>query len=224
MHHSHEALGTGHAARSKSVMIGKLTGRLDSIQSDHILIDVNGVGYLAFVSARTLRMLPGAGGMVSLIIETHVREDHIHLYGFANAEERDWFKILTTVQGVGVKMALAILSVFAPEQLLTTIAAQDKKALTSVSGVGPKLAERIVTELKSTVSKMTGGMVMPVVAAGKTPAKKAASSLSEDAISALVHLGYPRTEAFTAVARQLQAQPEAKLDQLIRDSLKELAA
>ncbi|MFN8930261.1 MAG: Holliday junction branch migration protein RuvA [Alphaproteobacteria bacterium] len=220
----HEALGTGHEARYNHAMIGKLTGRLDSIADDHVLIDVQGVGYVAFASQRTLRMMPETGGMVSLIIETHVREDHIHLYGVANAEERDWFKILTTVQGVGVKMAMAILGVFAPEQLLNTIAAQDKKALTTVSGVGPKLAERIVTELKSTVGKMTGGRVMPVVAAGKPPAKKAASSLSEDAVSALVHLGYPRTEAFTAVARQLQAQPEAKLDQLIRDSLKELAA
>jgi holliday junction DNA helicase RuvA len=206
-------------------MIGKLTGKLDAVFDDHILIDVNGVGYIAYCSARTMRMLPDVGGMVSLIIETHVREDHIHLYGFGSAIEREWFKILTTVQGVGVKMGMAILGVFSPDQLINAIAAQDKKAFTQVSGVGPKLGERIVTELKSTVGKMTGGSA-PVMAAasGGKAAAKAVASASEDAVSALVHLGYARTEAFTAVARILQQSPQAKLDQLIRDSLKELAA
>lgn len=206
-------------------MIGKLTGKLDAVFDDHILIDVNGVGYVAFCSARTMRMLPEMGGMVSLIIETHVREDHIHLYGFGSAIEREWFKILTTVQGVGVKMAMAILGHFSPEQIIHCVAAQDKKALTQVSGVGPKLAERIVVELKSIVGKMVGGVGAPSVAIlEKSGKKSAASSTTEDAVSALVHLGYQRTDAFTAVARVLQHKPEAKLDQLIRDSLKELAA
>jgi Holliday junction DNA helicase RuvA len=125
-------------------MIGKLTGRIDSVAEDHVLLDVNGVGYFIFASARTLSMMPASGGQVSLLIDTHVREDHIHLYGFANAAEQQWFRTLTTVQGVGVKMGMAILSALTPEQILTAIAAQDKKALTVVSGVGPKLAERIV--------------------------------------------------------------------------------
>src|SRR5688572_4636847 len=136
-------------------MIGKLTGRVDDVAEDHAILDVGGVGYLIFASAKTLGQLV-SGQAASLRIETHVREDHFHLYGFTSEAERAWFKTLNTVQGVGVKMALAILSVFTPDQLLTAIGAQDKKAFTTVSGVGPKLAERIVTELKSTVAKMSG--------------------------------------------------------------------
>ena len=208
-------------------MIGKLTGKVDSVAEDHCILDVGGVGYLVFASARTLGALPQAGGMMSLLTETHVREDHIHLYGFANEAERQWFRTLTTVQGVGVKVALAILGVMSPDQILTAIAAQDKKAFTAVSGVGPKLGERIVTELKSQASKMTGlGMSMPAVSGA--PVKKgktaAAPSAVEDALSALVHLGYNRSEAFTVVMRVQSAEPSASLDTLIRASLKELAA
>ncbi|PZP85928.1 MAG: Holliday junction branch migration protein RuvA [Azospirillum brasilense] len=208
-------------------MIGKLTGKIDSTTDDHCIVDVNGVGYVVFASAKTLGLLPAAGGLVSLLIETHVREDHIHLYGFASEAERQWFRTLTTVQGVGVKMALAILGVFTPEQLLTTIAAQDKKALTAVSGVGPKLAERIVTELKNQAAKMAGaGFAMPAVSGTATKGKAATKTPSavEDALSALVHLGYSRTDAFTVVMRIQSAEPEASLDTLIRASLKELAA
>lgn len=208
-------------------MIGKLTGKVDSVTEDHCILDVGGVGYLVFASARTLGALPQAGGMMSLLTETHVREDHIHLYGFANEAERQWFRTLTTVQGVGVKVALAIQSVMSPEQILTAIAAQDKKAFTAVSGIGPKLGERIVTELKSQASKMTGlGFNMPA-ATGTTPAKKGkptAPSAVEDALSALVHLGYNRSDAFTVVMRIQSNEPEASLDTLIRTSLKELAA
>lgn len=208
-------------------MIGKLTGKVDSVAEDHCILDVGGVGYLVFASARTLGALPQAGGMMSLLTETHVREDHIHLYGFANEAERQWFRTLTTVQGVGVKVALAILSVMSPDQILTAIAAQDKKAFTAVSGIGPKLGERIVTELKSQASKMTGlGMSMPAVS-DATPKKgktAAAPSAVEDALSALVHLGYNRSDAFTVVMRVQSAEPSASLDTLIRASLKELAA
>jgi len=213
----------------KLPMIGKLTGRLDSTHEDHLILDVNGVGYLVFASARTLSMMPPAGGGVSLLIDTHVREDHFHLYGFANAAEQQWFRTLTTVQGVGVKVALAILSTLTPDQLLTALAAQDKKAFTTVSGIGPKLAERIVTELKSQAVKLSGaGFSMPGLSgqAAKgagTPTRKEASAV-EDALSALVHLGYGRSEAFAAVMRVQQADPDAKLDQLIKASLKELAA
>jgi Holliday junction DNA helicase RuvA len=206
-------------------MIGKLTGRIDTSAEDHVIVDVGGVGYMVFASAKTLSALPDAGGLATLLIETHVREDHIHLYGFASVAERSWFRTLTTVQGVGVKMALAILSVFTPEQLINAIAAQDKKALTSVSGVGPKLAERIATELKSHVAKMSvAGYQFPTPTTGTSKTKAASGTLVEDAISALVHLGYARTEAFTAVMRVQQALPEAKLDVLIKDSLRELAA
>lgn len=209
-------------------MIGKLTGRVDEVTEDHLILDVNGVGYLVFASAKTLGALGPKGSLATLLTETHVREDHIHLYGFVSAAERQWFRTLTTVQGVGVKMAMAILSALAPEQILTAIAAQDKKALTVVSGVGPKLAERIVVELKSQASKLTAGAFTAPHAGdapkGKTKTAPAASSSVEDALSALVHLGYNRSDAFTAVMRVQADAPNAKLDQLIRDSLKELAA
>lgn len=207
-------------------MIGKLTGRIDTVAEDHMILDVNGVGYFVYASARTLTLMPERGGNASLLIDTHVREDHIHLYGFANAAEQQWFRTLTTVQGVGVKMGLAILSTLAPEQILTAIAAQDKKALTVVSGVGPKLAERIVVELKTQAVKLgAAGFAMPANTTGtKGKAAPKTSSAVEDALSALVHLGYGRSEAFSAVMRVQQNAPEAKLDQLIKDSLRELAA
>lgn len=209
-------------------MIGKLTGKVDSVSDDHAILDVGGVGYLVFASGKTLSAMPEPGGMMSVLVETHVREDHIHLYGFATEAERQWFKTLTTVQGVGVKMGLAILSGMTPEQILTAIAAQDKKAFTAISGVGPKLGERIVTELKTAASKMTGvGFAMPATtgAAGKkTHAKGGTPSPVEDALSALVHLGYNRSDAFSVVMRVQSAEPAASLDTLIRASLKELAA
>jgi len=210
-------------------MIGKLTGRVDNIAEDHFILDVNGVGYLVFASGRTLSALPPPGGAAAVLTETHVREDHIHLYGFATAAERVWFKTLTTVQGVGVKMAMAILSALSPEQILTAIAAQDKKALTVVSGVGPKLAERIVLELKSkTVQLGAAGFSIAASHAGEASAKgkKPATTptMVEDALSALVHLGYGRSEAFSVVMRLQQEAPDAKLDALIRNSLRELAA
>lgn len=209
-------------------MIGKLTGKVDSTAEDHFILDVNGVGYLVFASAKTLGALPQPGGLMSVITETHVREDHIHLYGFASEAERNWFRTLNTVQGVGVKMALGILSVMVPEQILTAIAAQDKKAFTAVSGVGPKLAERIVTELKSQVTKLSAaGFSIAAQHAGAAPQKpgsKKEASAVEDALSALVHLGYGRSEAFSVVMRVRSAEPEATLDTIIRASLKELAA
>ncbi len=221
----HAALDSPIAKHYKQGMIGKLTGKVDATAEDHFILDVNGVGYFVFASGRTLAALPQPGGMMSVLCETHVREDHIHLYGFATEGERQWFKTLTTVQGVGVKMAMAILGTFTPEQILTAIAAQDKKAFTAVSGVGPKLAERIVTELKTQASKMTGsGFVMPAAHGGATKKTKTTASPVEDALSALVHLGYGRSEAFSVVMRIQSAEPEASLDTLIRSSLKELAA
>lgn len=217
-------------------MIGKLTGRVDELAEDHLILDVNGVGYLVFASGKTLAALPERGGIMSLLTETHVREDHIHLYGFATAAERVWFKTLTTVQGVGVKMAMAILSALSPEQILTAIASQDKKALTIVSGVGPKLAERLVIELKSHAVKLgaAGFSIAAGHSAGEVSSKgkqktnatggTPARSVVEDALSALVHLGYGRSEAFSVVMRLQAEKPESKLDTLIRESLRELAA
>src|SRR6185312_9648087 len=132
-------------------MIAKLTGILDHIGPEGAVIDVGGVGYLCFCSNRTLGQLPQPGGAARLLIETHVREDHIHLYGFADTAERDWFRILTTVQGVGAKVGLAILSVLSPDQVATAIAAGDKAMLARAEGVGPKLAGRIASELKDKV-------------------------------------------------------------------------
>lgn len=193
-----------------------------------MILDVNGVGYLVFASAKTLTAAGEKGNRIALLTEMHVREDHIHLYGFATAAERVWFRTLTTVQGVGAKMGMAILSALSPEQILTAIVAQDKKALTVVSGVGPKLAERLVLELKSHATKLgAAGFSIPAAHAGEAGKKgKAAATPNhiEDALSALVHLGYNRSDAFSAVMRVQQAAPEAKLDQLIRDSLRELAA
>ncbi len=200
-------------------MIAKLTGILDYIGADAAIVDVGGVGYLVFASTRTLGQLqPGAAAR--LLIETHVREDHIHLYGFTDAAERDWFRLLTTVQGVGAKVALAILSAVAANDLTLAIVAQDKAMLARAEGVGPKLAARIVNELRDKV----GGMALAATnAAAPAPAAND-PGVTGDAVSALVNLGYRRAEAFGAVAaasRRLGG--DAKVDALIRAGLQELA-
>jgi Holliday junction DNA helicase RuvA len=200
-------------------MIAKLTGVIDSKGSDTAVVDVGGVGYQVFCSARSLNRLPAAGGAISLFVETHVREDHIHLYGFIDAAEREWFRLLTTVQGVGAKLALAILGVLSSSDLTQAILVQDKASLTRASGVGPKLAARIVAELKDKVGGIGLGPVAPVAGATE-PAGPVA-----DAVSALVNLGYRRTEAFGAVAQAAKRLgPNAALDVLIKAGLKELSA
>src|SRR5215469_1609121 len=136
---------------------------MEQIEPDAAVIDVGGVGYLAFCSTRTVGRLPPPGSPVRLLIETHVREDHIHLYGFIDAAERDWFRLLTTVQGVGARLALSILSAVAPEKLGLAILAQDKAVLAQAEGVGPRLAARIVNELRDKV----GGMASPTLPAAK---------------------------------------------------------
>lgn len=211
-------------------MIAKLTGQIDSVGADHAILDVGGVGYLVHASARTLGRVGAARGAgVSLLIETVVREDQFTLYGFCDAAEKEWFQILCTVQGVGPKAAMSILSAVSPEQLPVVIASQDKTALRRADGVGEKLAVRIVTELKDKAGKMalggaavsapvkTGGARESVAALPKTPAN--------DAVSALINLGYERAEAFAAVAGVVQARGEGvALSDLIRESLKELSA
>jgi len=198
-------------------MIAMLAGIVEQRGTDSLVLDVNGVGYLVFGSARTLGRVPARGEPLRLLIETHVREDHIHLYGFADEAERSWFRLLTTVQGVGARLGLAILSVLTPDALAGAILAQDKAALTRADGVGPKLATRIVTELKDKV----GGIVLGPAAATPGAPEGAATA---DAVSALVNLGYSRSDAFGAVTQAAKRLGDAaKIDALIRVGLQELS-
>jgi holliday junction DNA helicase RuvA len=202
-------------------MIARLTGVIDSIGEDWAVVDVGGVGYLVFCSARTLRTLGAPGARASFAVETHVREDHIHLYGFAEAAERDWFRLLTTVQGVGARVAIAILSTLAPDQLTAAVIAQDKAMLTAAPGVGGKLAARIVGELRDKVETLPAlrgggfaGAVVPLADAG---------GIVPDAVSALVNLGYRRTEAFGAVSQAASRLGDAAtVESLITAGLREL--
>ena len=200
-------------------MIARLRGTVESVEPDGAVIDVNGVGYLVSASSRTLRELV-VGGPATLLVETIVREDAIALYGFLEAAERDWFRILTTVQGVGARVALSILSTLSPDEIARAIAAQDKATLSRPAGVGPKLAARLATELKD---KAAAFGVAPAAAAPTLPAGTP-PSINEDAVSALVNLGYKRVEAFGAVVRVTQRLGEgARLDAVIRAGLQELA-
>lgn len=202
-------------------MIGKLTGLIDSVAGNTLVLDVHGVGYLVSASSRTLAAIGVAGDKASLLIETHVREDAITLFGFADVLERHWFRLLTSVQGVGPKAGLAILSALSPADIALAIAARDKSPLTRADGVGPKLAERIVSELKDKAGDapiaMSGGSRLPSGAL-------AAATAEDDAVLALVGLGYQRVEAFQVVAKVRSTQPEAALSQVITLCLKELAA
>ena len=196
-------------------MIAKLRGVLDSLGDGWAVVDVGGVGYLTYCSAGTLAALPQRGQEVSLTIETVVREDHIHLYGFASEQEREWFRLLQTVQSVGARLALAILGALPATELAACIAAQDRAGLTRAPGVGPKLAARILSELEDKVPSLPGAAPTATTVDGTANA---------DAIAALVNLGYRPTEAHGAVsgaARTLGA--EAPVEALIRAGLKELA-
>ncbi len=204
-------------------MIARLTGKIEPLGEDRVVVDVGGVGYLVFCSGRTLAQLPADGSTVQLHIETHVREDHIHLYGFADAGELEWFRLLTTVQGVGARVALAILTALRPDELLQAVAAADKAAVSRANGVGPKLAGRIVTELKDKVGGIALGAAAAIRVAG-TSAVPVAAGVDEDAVSALVNLGYGRSEAFGAVARAGGRLGQgAPLGDLIRAGLEELS-
>lgn len=200
-------------------MIALLTGRIDQLTDAACVVDVNGVGYLVQASTRTLAALPQPPATARLLIETQVREDAIILYGFADPAEREWFRLLTTVQGVGGKVALSILSALSPRELIGAIAAGDRTSLTRASGVGPRLAVRLLTELK----EKAGGM--PATAPGlAAPAARTGNPVAEDALSALTNLGYRRQEAQPAIARVIERLGDsASLDAVIRDVLKELA-
>ena len=203
-------------------MIAKLKGLVDSIGEDFCVLDVNGVGYLVFCSGRTLGNLPSMGEAATLMIETHVREDHIHLFGFASELEKDWFNLIQTVQGVGAKVALAIFSVVAIDELSNSIAAQDKTVVGRAKGVGPKLATRIITELKDKVAKFAAVTSPATVKDGTPPATD--NTAIQDAVSALVNLGYRQTEAYMVVAGVARSfDGEASVSDLIRLGLKELS-
>src|SRR5246127_312180 len=204
-------------------MIGKLKGIIDSYGEDAVILDVNGVGYLVHCSARTLQELPRAGEAVTLSIETHVREDQIRLFGFTTDLEREWFRLLQTVQGVGAKVALAVLGTLSPHDLANAIALRDKAAVARTPGVGPKVAERIVTELKDKAPAIANVDPAVVQLSGAIDDRRAPRPVT-DAISALVNLGYGQPQAAVAVASASRSAGEqAETAQLIRLGVKELA-
>lgn len=216
-------------------MIAKLKGVVDSIGDDYLILDVGGVGYLVFASAKTLGHL-NVGNAANLLIETVVREDSITLFGFVEPIEKEWFITLTKVQGVGAKVGLSILSALSVNQLRQAVSAQDKNMFTMANGVGPKLAARIVTELKDKIvtvpmAQVVGSLndnlevsfadnteetnILQQKNAVDDPAKM------EDAISALVNLGYQRIDAYRAVNQALIKSPDAEMGELIKLALKE---
>jgi len=203
-------------------MIGKLRGVVDGLDEDGLVLDVNGVGYLVATSAQTLRALPAVGEPAELLIETQVREDAIKLYGFLTAAERDWFRLLQSVQGVGAKVALGILGTLSPESLSTAVARQDRATMARAPGVGPKLAARLVLELKDKAPALGAGELGAADAIAESGSKL--PKAAEDAILALVGLGYSRAQAATAIAKcSAQLGAEAQTAALIRAGLKELA-
>ena len=215
-------------------MIAKLRGIIDTIGEDFCIIDVNGVGYLVSASVKTLAKL-NKGIEVSLLIETIVREDSISLYGFFDPLEKEWFNTLTKVQGVGAKVCLSILSALTPMQIAQAVSAQDKNSFTRANGVGPKLAARLITELKDKIVTIPVTEFAKEVDMNLTPEQEAQSYADslvgrdenpmkiEDAISALVNLGYQRLEAYRAVNAALKDAPDANVPTLIKLALKEFA-
>jgi len=203
-------------------MIGKLTGRVDQVSLSAVIVDVGGVGYEVTVGARTLTMLPPVGEVVSLAIDTHVREDEIKLYGFGSEHERAWFRALQTVQGVGAKVALSVLGTLSAADLANAVALQDKAQVSRAPGVGPKVAARIVAELKDKMPSLA-----PAIRPGGGVARVAIlpeGASARDAVSALTNLGYGHAQAAAAVSLAVgKAGREARTEELIRLGLRELA-
>src|SRR6478735_3952512 len=215
--------GGDQIGQAGSGMIGKLKGIIDSYGEDFIVLDVNGVGYLVHCSMRTLQELPAAGQPATLSIETHVREDQIRLFGFLSDVEREWFRLLQTVQGVGAKVALSVLSTLKPGDLASAIALRDKAMVARTPGVGPKVAERIVTELKDKAPAYTNVDPALVRLSGALDEQRAPQPVS-DAVSALVNLGYAQPLAAAAIAAAVRGAGDgAEVKTLIRLGLKELA-
>ncbi|WP_050528484.1 Holliday junction branch migration protein RuvA [Pseudorhodobacter aquimaris] len=223
-------------------MIGKIAGRLDYRGSDHVLVDVRGVGYIVHVSDRTLASMPAVGGAVALFTELLVREDLLQLFGFPTMLEKEWHRLLVTVQGVGAKAAMAILGTLGPEGVARAIALGDAKAIQAAPGVGPKIAQRVVLELKSKAPAVmamganpasTAGAVEDDVIEPTSAPKKAAkpdnsaaagrAAANAEALSALINLGYAHGDAAQAVAQAAGEAPDAVTGTLIRAALKLLA-
>jgi len=205
-------------------MIGKLKGVVDSYGEDFIILDVHGVGYVVQCSGRTLQALPRPGEAVALSIETQVREDAIRLFGFREDAEREWFRLLQSVQGVGSKLALAILSVFDAGELASAVASRDKAKLQRAQGVGARLAERLVSELKDKVAAFAGADPLVARLAGAVEERAGLPQPVADAISALVNLGYGQPQASAAIAAALKSAGEAApAKDLVKLGLKELA-
>jgi len=204
-------------------MIGKLKGVVDEIGEDYCIIDVHGVGYVVTCPARILGRLPGPGEATMLHIETYVREDMIRLYGFATTLEREWFRLLQTVQGVGAKVALSVLSTLSPAELANAIALRDLAMVSRAPGVGKRVAERIVTELKTKAPALAGDAAGQI-GFSQELGEGAAPAPAADAVSALVNLGYSRDIAASAVAAAMKSAGEnADSGALIRLGLRELA-
>ncbi|MCA3438643.1 MAG: Holliday junction branch migration protein RuvA [Rhodobacter sp.] len=223
-------------------MIGRLSGRLDYRAQDHVLIDVRGVGYIVYVSDRTLAALPGPGGAVALYTELVVREDLLQLFGFATLLEKEWHRLLTTVQGIGAKAGLSILGALGPEGVARAITLGDARAIQAAPGIGPKLAQRVVLELKAKApSVMAQGVALSSAALGDVPdpdpvpaaaadrkptapsAAQSRAGFAADALSALANLGYSPGDAAQAVALAAADAPEADTPALIRMALRRLA-
>lgn len=202
-------------------MIGKLKGRIDTVGEDFIILDVQGVGYLVHCSARTLRQLGQVGEAASLAIETHMREDSIRLYGFLSDAERDWFRLLQTVQGVGARVALALLGAMSPAELAAAIAGQDKAQIAKAQGIGPRLATRLIAELKD---KAPASATLGARQAGAGVDTQTESAGVQDAMAALLTLGYSRPQAAQAIAAsQTTLGSAADAATLIRHALKQLS-
>jgi Holliday junction DNA helicase RuvA len=204
-------------------MIGKLKGMIDTYGEDFVILDVGGVGYLVHCSARTLQELPGTGQPATLAIETYVREDQLRLFGFLTDAEREWFRLLQTVQGVGAKVALSVLSTLKPADLASAIALRDKAMVARAPGVGPKVAERIVTELKDKAPAYAAVDPAVIRLSGAVEDRRAPQPVA-DAVSALINLGYGHPQAAAAIAAAARnAGDKADTASLIRLGLKELA-
>lgn len=201
-------------------MIAKLMGLLDSVCDGYIILNVSGVGYRVFCSTRTISDLPALNQAVTLYIETQVREDSIRLFGFVSPTEQQLFNTLTVVQGVGAKVALAILSSLSVQDIQMAVMSDDSKMFTRVPGIGPKLAARLVTELKGKLGTLGTNEQMPVLGIGG--GNQAANRALEEAMSALVNLGYARAEAGVVIAQILRENPDLNTGELIRLSLKEI--
>jgi Holliday junction DNA helicase RuvA len=221
-------------------MIGKITGRVDYRGTDHVLVDVQGVGYMVYCSDRTLSGLPSRGGVIALYTDLLVREDNLQLFGFTTLADKEWHKLLTTVQGVGAKAALAIASTLGTDGVSRAIALGDVAAIKSAQGVGPKIAQRVITELKDKAPKIMamGGEGAALVEADESmvidvqtpidmppisPVLKSEAGAQADALSALINLGYGHGDAATAVAKASGEMPDLGATGLIKAALKLLA-